>query len=300
MIHGRFYDQILTFIGAGNVREGVNLLAGMLDAVNVAPQSLAQACSELLEHDLHRLLREDPAIGHAFQHPGQSSDLIELICNPGSQNDLSSTGRRLYSSTSELSFVRALRQRRKMMAQRLHKAWQSGTQICVLEPFLLSDLDNEQGGDFSNITLFVDAPDMLPSLRQKYGPSLRIKQGSVDELMSYAHYEERQFGLICATEIADKRDAKSMKQFLANCNAILSNTGILSMPTLVPQHLGSGWRAACLNWSPHCYEEQKLERMAVSAALNVRIYRDELDCVVWGEFMRSNNHVSGQEAGHGY
>ncbi len=294
MIHGRFYDQVLTHIGAGNVRDGINLLAGMLDTVHGGADSLAQACAELLEHDLHRLLREDPVIGHAFENPGAHADLVDLICNPGLTASLSSTGRRLYSSTSELSFVRALRQRRKIMAQRVLRAWQNGAQILIFEPYLFDELDNTDGYDLSNITVAAADDEMAQKLRQKFGLTPRIIIGTADEATVIAANQGAKYALICAAEIADQRDARAMQKFIANCRSVLAATGVLALPSLVPQHLGSGWRAACLNWTPYCYEEPQLQQMAKNAALNVRTYRDEMDCVVWGEFMRDEIPVSGR------
>ncbi len=286
MIHGRFYDQVLTYIGAGNVRDGVNLLAGMLDTVNGNADSLAQACAELLEHDLHRLLREDPVIGHVFQNPGEHSDLIDLICNPGLTASLSSTGRRLYSSTSELSFVRALRQRRKILAQRVLRAWQNEAQILIFEPHLFDELDNADGLDLSNITVAAVNDEMAQELRQKFGLTPQIIVGTADEVIAIVEKKGSKYSLICAAEIADQRDASSMQKFIADSRSVLAATGVLALPCLVPQHLGSGWRAACLNWTPYCYEEPQLQQLAKNAALSVRTYRDEMDCVVWGEFMR--------------
>lgn len=286
MIHGRFYDQVLTHIGAGNVRDGVNLLAGMLDAVNAGADTLAQACAELLEHDLHQLLREDPIIGHAFEKPGEHSDLIDLICNPTLTATLSSTGRRLYSSTSELSFVRALRQRRKIMAQRVLRAWQNEAQILIFEPHLFNEFDNADGYDLSNITVAAVNEEIAQKLLQKFGLGPRIIIGTAEEAIAIVEKSGNKYSLICAAEIADQRDASALQKFIADSRTVLAATGVLALPCLVSQHLGSGWRAACLNWTPYCYEEPKLQQLAKNAALSVRTYRDEMDCVVWGEFMR--------------
>jgi hypothetical protein len=299
MIHGRFYDQVLTHIGAGNVRDGVNLLAGMLDAVHGGSETMAQACTELLEHDLYRLLREDPLIGHAFANPGEPADMIELICNPVLATSLSSTGRRLYSSTSELSFVRALRQRRKIMAQRVLRAWQNNAQILIFESHLFDRVDNAEGHDLSNITVAAATDEIASDLRQKFGASLRTIVGTADATIQFAEQRGDQFDLICAVELADQRAPENLQEFVARNRSVLAVSGVLAMPSLVPHHLGSGWRAACLNWTPYCYEEPQMMQMAEHSGMTVRTYRDEMDCVVWGEFMRDDFDVSSRSNPHG-
>ena len=107
MIYTRFYDQVLAEIESGKVHEGINLLVGMLDTVDLQAGSLARARRELRGHSLCQMLREDPVVAHADAQPDCHADRLRIIGQSSAGADTSSTGRRLFEVTRELTFARA-------------------------------------------------------------------------------------------------------------------------------------------------------------------------------------------------
>jgi hypothetical protein len=263
MLYTRFYDHVLTEISAGKVNDGINLLVGMLDTVDIGPGSLAQAKRELSGHSLARMLLEDPSVADAEARPNDTAARIGMIgCVPAG-GQISSTGRRLFEVTSELTFARALRQRRDSFEQRFTRAWQLGQKICVLISGGADAASQLSGADFSKATV-IDADDAQRGLR-------------------LAADNEQRFDLILAPDLFDRTVEPALAQILELMAASLSHNGGIIVAALLPHHLGAGWRSACLNWNPHCHDEAALARIAAKAGLTARTYRDETDCILWGE-----------------
>jgi NADPH-dependent ferric siderophore reductase len=155
MLYTRFYDQVLTEISAGKVSDGINLLVGMLDTVDIGPGSLAQAKRELSGHSLARMLLEDPSIADAESRPNDTSGRMGMIGNADASVEMSSTGRRLFEVTSELTIARALRQRREGFASRYTRTLQLGQKVCVLTD------NHENESKISGAFDLILAPDLL-------------------------------------------------------------------------------------------------------------------------------------------
>ncbi len=263
MLYTRFYDQVLTEISAGKVNDGINLLVGMLDTVDIGPGSLAQAKRELSGHSLARMLLEDPSVADAEARPNDTAARIGMIGRTATGSDISSTGRRLFEVTSELTIARALRQRRESFEQRFTRAWQLGQKICVLISGGADAASQLSNADFSKATV-IDADDA------EHGPWL-------------AEDDAQRFDLILAPDLFDCTVEPSLSNILKITTASLNINGSIIVAALLPHHLGAGWRSACLNWNPHCHDEAGLARIAAATGLSARTYRDETDCIIWGE-----------------
>lgn len=263
MLYTRFYDQVLTEISAGKVNDGINLLVGMLDTVDIGPGSLAQAKRELSGHSLARMLLEDPSVADAEARPNDTAARIGMIGRATAEGKVSSTGRRLFEVTSELTFARALRQRRESFQQRFTRAWQLGQKICVLINGGADAASQLCNADFSKATV-IDADDAVRGLRS-------------------AEDSAQRFDLILAPDLFDRSVESVLLDILKLAATSLNINGSIIVAALLPNHLGAGWRSACLNWNPHCHDEAALARIAAKAGLTARTYRDETDCIVWGE-----------------
>jgi hypothetical protein len=263
MLYTRFYDQVLTEISAGKVNNGINLLVGMLDTVDIGPGSLAQAKRELSGHSLARMLLEDPSVADAEARPNDISARIGMIGRAVPGSEVSSTGRRLFEVTSELTFARALRQRRESFEQRFTRGWQLGQKICVLISGGADAASQMSNADYSKATV-VDADDAERGLR-------------------LAEYSAQRFDLILAPDLFDRTVEPELSNILKIAAASLNSNGSIIVAALLPHHLGAGWRSACLNWNPHCHDEAALVQIAAKAGLHARSYRDETDCILWGE-----------------
>jgi hypothetical protein len=263
MLYTRFYDQVLTEISAGKVNNGINLLVGMLDTVDIGPGSLAQAKRELSGHSLARMLLEDPSVADAEARPNDISARIGMIGRAVPGSEVSSTGRRLFEVTSELTFARALRQRRESFEQRFTRGWQLGQKICVLISGGADAASQMSNADYSKATV-VDADDAERGLR-------------------LAEDSAQRFDLILAPDLFDRTVEPELSNILKIAAASLNSNGSIIVAALLPHHLGAGWRSACLNWNPHCHDEAALVQIAAKAGLHARSYRDETDCILWGE-----------------
>ncbi len=263
MLYTRFYDQVLTEINAGKVHEGINQLVGMLDVVGLGSGSLAQAKRELRGHSLCQMLLEDPSVAAAEARPNEPDARVRMIGGTAPSDDISSTGRRLFEVTSDLTFARALRQRRESFDLRLSNAWRQGQKICVLASDGCSLVRQLRGADSSNITI------------------IDIEEAS--DAICLAAQTSPFFDLILAPDLLDRDATPALSEILRPMAACLGAHGSIVVAALMPQHLGAGWRSACLNWDPYCHDEGALAKLAASAGLTARTYRDETDCIVWCE-----------------
>lgn len=263
MIYTRFYDQVLTEIEAGKVHDGINLLVGMLDTVDLQAGSLERAQRELRGHSLCRMLLEDPVVAHADAQPHSTAERLRMISHASAGPNASSTGRRLFQVTRELTFARALRDRRDSFDLKLSRGWRQGQNICLIDEDSAALLSGLNGADISNITVTA-LEDMLHAFA-----------GAAE---NHVHFD-----LILAPDMLDRCDPPGLLTHLRLLRPRLAKHGSIVLAGLTPQHLGAGWRSACLNWHPHCYGERELARLAESAGLSARMYRDETDCVLWAE-----------------
>lgn len=267
LIYTRFYDQVLTEIEAGKVHDGINLLVGMLDTVDLQGGSLARARRELRGHGLCQMLHEDPVVAHADAQPDCHSERLRMIGTTSTSADVSSTGRRLFEVTRELTFARALRERRASFELKLSRSWQQGQNSCLIADDSIAYLGTLESKDLSNIAL-AGVEDLS-----------RACLCNADR--------QPQYDLILAPDLLDRCDPPALLGCLTLMRDSLSKQGSIILAGLTPQHLGAGWRSACLNWHPYCYDEHGLARVASKAKLSVRMYRDETDCIIWAELRKA-------------
>jgi hypothetical protein len=267
MIYTRFYDSVLTQIEVGKVQDGINLLVGMLDTVNLQAGSLARAEHELRNHSLCQMLLEDPMIAHAEAQPDNPADRLKMIFQSSVHAEVSSTGRRLFAVTRELTFALGLRERHDSFRLKLRRAWQTGQPICLIDD---SDalLEGMDGKDGANITI-VDLAD-------------------VRHFFAAAAKDGTRFDLILAPNLLDRHGAPALQTRFTLMQSCLSAQGSIVLAGLIPQHLGAGWRSACLNWNPQCHNESDLEQLASGAGMVTRTYRDETDCILWAELRNAS------------
>ncbi len=282
MAHTRFYDSVLQELNAGNMQDGINMLVGMLDTVDQRPEQFGGACDELRAHALGAMLREDPLFATSPASPGSDTAMLQLIASGEMTADVSRTGRRLFSATSEIKLSRALRERRLDAARRLARAWQLGRRICVLGGGILGAARVLAGRDLSNITVIDDDRCMAAQLRDHFGGSFQLVEASPAKFLRDKGSTER-FDVICSAELADTFASHGLAVLLPAMRRLLAPGGRIELAALATQHPGCGWRRAYLDWEPCCHEADDLAAMAKAAGLAARVYHDETACVVWCE-----------------
>ena len=299
-MHTQFYDQVLTEIQSGNVKDGVTLLVGMLDTVSHDECQFTAASTSLKAHDLWALLLEDPMCGLANAVPRQPDLLIDLICDHPLDVATSSTGQRLFEVTTSLTFARAIRERAKIAEEKLVRAWQAGAQICILGIDNLRALRSLENQYLSNI-IFVDPdPRSLQRSMDAFGPSLHCVNATPEAFLKSSAEATAPFDLICATALADHLQPAALEALLSLGRDCLAAQGALQIASFVPQHLGTGWRRACLGWDINCHNEPQIAASAARAGLCARTYRDTSDSVIWSEFRRANKELNEGGLRNGY
>jgi hypothetical protein len=266
------YESVLREIVSCKVEQGINLLAGMLDALCMQGVSLDEAAAELSLHMLHQVLLEDPIYRHATLHPNDCAALAKIIAGALGDPSLSSTGQRLAAATANLPIARALRQRFEHFERQIGCGWQEGLWLCILGSETLTTLPTLAGRELSNVTFVVGPVDIM-----------RLEAGST-------------FDLIYAPSLADTINTPALFEMFAQVRPLLAPSGRILFSALLPNHLGTGWRLACLNWQACTHEEADLRACAAEAGFSANIYRDESNCSVWGE-LRIAPHLNIGEGG---
>ncbi len=277
MTFTRFYDSVLSEIEYGKVDQGINLLAGLLDAVHLQGCSIANARDGLACHLLHRMLLEDPIYAQAAHMPGDYIGLVDALSIPSAEQHLSPTGRRLFEATANLPIIRALQQRHAKVHQMLERAWKDGQQICLVGKGANFGNAALPGRDLSNVTI-IDIEAIDP-------PNLMDAAGM-------------QFDLICLPNIADALDGDALFSLLAKLQHLVSPAGIMILSALRRDHLGSGWRQVCLNWMANTHDAQALQSAAFGACFSAQTYADQSDCIIWAELRPQDLPANGGNKSH--
>jgi hypothetical protein len=283
MIHSRFYDSVLTELQTGNVQHGITLLVGMLDTVSDDAAALDKASEVLKEHDLWQILLHEPLCAHAAAVPHSNYVLGDILCEDNGHYAKTTTGVRLFDVTSELTFSRAFRERRKHASEVLIRAWQSGQKICLPSCSDFGALSALKGQDLSNICVADDNLECLEKLKSNLGQSINVIQQPAISFLHHAANMAQKFDLICAIELPDDLNQDALTAHFTAMRGALASGGKILSASILPDHIGSGWRQACLDWTIHCHSEAQIEAAASAAGLSICTYRDAADCVVWAE-----------------
>jgi hypothetical protein len=321
MTFARFYDSVLREIEFGRIDGGINLLVGLLDAVHLLGSAIDKAREELTGHVLHQMLLEDPLYAHAARNPGDYTGLVKIAAHRPTAPQTSTTGRRLFEATSNLPITQALIQRQATVEQKLQRAWKDGQRICILGRDTSGAHPALSGRDNSNVTHIDPFPiKSAQTDRIRKGLTLDDDHSYPDQLESHsdsswsgngldigasdwpevAARSGKQFDLILLPEVADTLDTAELISLIAQVKPFLRPAGAVILSALRPDHLGSGWRRACLNWHPNMHDLAALQRAASEAGFSAQTYGDQNDCIIWGTLRPEHFPTIGGEKNHAY
>ncbi len=247
MIHERFYDQLLFQIEAGNARDSVMQLAGMLDAASLDPETFRSARTSLAKHRLASALTDGKA-------------------------------------TNTLPINQALRERAAHAGRSVSRAWREGQKLCIVGLSRLPDYAGLAGRDLSNVIAVETHAEDVRNLRSACGDSLSVVREDPASFFQHEH----DYDLICAMDRADGCVDAALQVLIGGMAAGLAPGGHLLMSALVPHHLGTGWRQACLNWDVFCHTSEALVQGGKTAGLSTWTYADTSGCFVWADFCRED------------
>lgn len=277
MTFSRFFDSVLSEIEFGRVDQGISLLVGLFDALDMQGCPLADAHEELAHHMLHQMLLEEPIYAQAARKPGNYAGLVDTACKAIKDQRIGSTGRRLFEATSNIPIIRALRHRQETAHLKLQRAWKDGQRICLFVKGASTGRMALSGRDQSNVTI--------------------IDIGS-DDRANLAVTACAPFDLILLADIADSLDTAALFSLIAQMRNVVSSEGTIHLSALRPAHLGSGWRRVCLNWAPTMHDALSLQRAASAAGFLAQIYSDQSDCILWAELRPEDYSTDGGPKNH--
>ncbi len=266
MQYTRLYDHVLSELEYGRTEIGINLLVGMLDVAELRLNHIGQAREELRGHPLHTMLLEDPLCADASQPRRDPVHRVNLLKSQGCDAAVSSTGRRLFAATSEITFARALRQRREEAERKLHSAWRMGQKIWLIADPQCALLETLGAVDTANV--FVSSEQHIRLIKAQ-----QVSAGST-------------FDLILAPHLPDLLSGRSLRKATAWLGEYLGSEGVLATSFLMPGHPGTGWRRTCFNWEPNCHDETAVARLA-TPGFAAQSYHDEAGCIAWIEMRRA-------------
>jgi hypothetical protein len=262
----KLYDHVLSELEFGRTETGINLLVGMLDAAEMQSAADGSARNELRDHPLNAMLSEDPILADAVEWPGYPVRRVNMLNEHGFDNNISSTGRRLFAATSATAFARALRQRRIHAEHKLGRAWRAGQKIWLIADPQYDLMSSLNGFDTSNIHVSSEHEVHQTSWRNAVTVS--------------------SFDLILAPHLPDQLTAPAMKKTSALLGRHLSESGEFVTSALLLGHPGTGWRRACFCWEPKCHDDAALACMS-ARGLTTSSYYDETGCIAWLEMRRT-------------
>jgi hypothetical protein len=289
MFYAQFYDQVLAELLSGSFSQGINLLVGMLDAVGKNSANQKLAFEKLHAHDLYFFLAQDPLIASANCSSPQYLSAIDFICEPYLDPCVSSTGRRLFEVTSQLTFCRAVRDRRAITAAKIKSAWQLGQSVCIFGTSQLRAIGPLAGQNLSNVTLICQDEASSADLSARFGQSPTILQIDPGRVWYFPTEIGIGFDFICAGDLPDRTETDALADVLLMLRDRLTPTGKIVVTSFVPEHLGAGWRSACLQWPITCYREADFINLGTCVDLNTRTYRDATNSVVWCELSKNTD-----------
>ena len=256
MQYAIFYDQVMAQIAQGQAKSALIQLSGMLDATRMARGGYDAAGEALRHHELFALLNRIQPVSAQSGYEGKFA--VPAFLQASDQSGLDPTARLLFEAMLDLPPVHAIIKRADHAGPILAQAWQDGRSICVMSSDPSRALRMLTGRDQSNITVC-----------------------SASQMAAGTRYD-----LIYVPDLLFETDAATLAAMFSRLAAHLTPDGLALLTSLIPDHLGAGWRQLCLNWEPHCHNAQTLSAAADLAGVNARFYDDPQGCVLWCELAR--------------
>ena len=286
MHNERFFDQTLAMIERGNSSAALPLLAGKLYNACADTVSWPQTRAALMQHPLHSALMEDPFSAHSARRPrGYPGDagLIDIIYDKAAPGQTSDLGRELFEVTVRFQAPEGVRLRRAYAEPLVTAAWQHGKRILVLACGHFREGNLLIGQDISNITLVDQDPISLDVVRSNYGATANIEAANVFRFLRAAASRGDSFDLIYTLGLTDYLDDRAMRMLHRLAKACLAPAGTFLLANFMPDHLGTGWMDAVMDWHLIYRNEDQLQNFAAESGFTPRTWRDPTNSVAWCE-----------------
>lgn len=284
MHNQRFFDQTLDLIHRGALPTALPMLAGKLYNAYANPVDWAETRASLRRHDLHKVLLQDPFTAHSASRPrGYPGDagLIDLIYDMQPPAGASDLGREIFGVTIQFQAPEGVRQRRVHAERVVREAWQAGQRVLVLACGHFREGDALIGKDLSAFTLVDQDPQSLDRVRAQHGPAINLHEANVFRFLRQAAKQGQTFDLIYTLGLTDYLDTRAMQLLHRLMKACVAPQGRLILANFGPNHLGTGWMDAVMDWQLIYREESELEQFAREIGMAAATWRDPTGSVVW-------------------
>ena len=273
MNHTQFYDRVMQQVEVGHARNALIQLSGMLDASGMNSGGLAAAGDALRRHDLFALLRRAQC-----PEPDTSTSAIPtLLRAPSLLPSFDPTAQMLFTAMREIPPVHAILKRGDHAGRIIAQAWKEGRSICLSGTGYSDALRILDGRDLGNVTVCGASELPRAAVRQRF------------DTLADALEAGACFDLIYAPDLLFETAQDRLAETFSAVAASLTADGTALMSSLLPDHLGSGWRKLCLAWEPHCHAEEPLAHAAQAAGVTARFYDDREGCILWCEVACAQN-----------
>jgi extracellular factor (EF) 3-hydroxypalmitic acid methyl ester biosynthesis protein len=286
MYNERFFDQTLDMINAGAVQAALPMLAGKLYSAHADPARWKETRASLHRHALHAVLLQDPFTAHSASRPrGYPGDagLIDLIYDMQPPTGVSELGREIFDVTIKFQAPEGVRQRRIAAERLVADAHRSGQRVLALACGHFREGDPLVGQDMSQFTLVDQDGLSLDRVCARHGTSIEVHEANVFRFLRRAAHEGQRFDLIYTLGLTDYLDDPAMALFHKLMKACLAPQGRIVLANFAPNHLGTGWMDAVMDWQLIYREEAELKAYAEGIGLAARTWRDPTDSVAWCE-----------------
>ena len=258
MQYAVFYDQVMAQIVLGHAKNALIQLSGMLDATRMVCGGFEAAGEALQHHELFALLKRAQPV--SSQSGCEQKFAVPAFLKAFDQSGLDPTARLLFEAMLDLPPVHAVIKRADHAGPIIAQAWQDGRSICLMGEDPSRALHLLEGRDHSNIHICAS---------EQWAPK--------------ACYD-----LIYAPDLLFETAADDVAGAFSNLASQLTPDGLALLTSLIPDHLGTGWRQLCLNWEPNYHTAKTLTAAAHSAGLKARFYDDPEGCILWCELVRGD------------
>ena len=203
--------------------------------------------------------------------------------------EASALGRKIFEVTVQFQAPEAVRQRRNYAETVVTAACQRGQRVLVMAGGHFREGDALIGRDLTNITLVDQDPLSLNRIRTKHSQAINLIEANVFRYLREAAKAGEPFDLIYTLGLTDYLDGRSMRLLHKLMKACLAPDGTLLLANFVPDHLGTGWLDAVMDWQLILRDERKLEQYAAEIGMTPKTWRDPTGSVAWCEMANARN-----------
>lgn len=284
----RFFDQTLDLIEAGQLSMALPLLAGRLFAARIDRKNWLQTRTLLEQHPLHSVLMEDPFAaycrGRPRGYPGDAG-LIDMIYDRQPPSAVDGRAATIFAITTGFPASEAVRLRREHAEQVVMRGWEGGKRILVLACGHFREADRLAGKDLSAITVVDQDPESLGRVRALHGDRINIREANVFRYLRGAVTRGERFDIVYTLGLTDYLDDRAMRLLHRLVHTCTEPGGTFLLANFRPDHLGTGWMEAVMDWHLIYRDDTELADFAREAGFEPETWHDATGAVVWCEMV---------------